>query len=486
MSENKEPLMTNEPIEHKEDNSILDDDRYSEVFLDIEKGEVVNQNPKEDPQILQMPALTNVYDRDPNDHFVNKLALELEQIKNQQQFSSSQEEKQDEPKSTKQTGHGDSKRSSWKKKPYSTLAQHVDSSEDRYFSNSPLTMSLCSSRGNSDYEDSVDQQSIGSKRTQAFRKLTYQDVEESLNKQYTKDAQISSEIDILLTYLKGQKHLFKQSSRVTEQKFNFLMFPAIFITGTMTVVTPFMSSIGWSGWAMSVLNALLTVMITINNFMKWQAVAAIYLTISNQYDKLGISVEMTRNQYMFVDNNEEKNKLILEKMKDTEKRIMDIQNNYNDIIVPYEVQLMNPVISHINIFSFIKKIDHHKKMLIMKYKDVKNDIRFLMYKWNQEQETASVENMMNDRNPEEIQKLELLLQKKEEIKTLLIQNSSSHVYTYIDNLFIREIQHSEHYYTYRSAGMYILFHPKSLERFECGNPVVDEYLNFIFTKTSSK
>jgi hypothetical protein len=35
--------------------------------------------------------------------------------------------------------------------------------------------------------------------------------------------------------------------------------------------------------------------------MKWQAVAAIYLSISNQYDKLAISVEMSRNEYMFSD-----------------------------------------------------------------------------------------------------------------------------------------------------------------------------------------
>lgn len=83
---------------------------------------------------------------------------------------------------------------------------------------------------------------------------------------------------------------------------------------------------------------------------------------------------------------------------------------------------------------------------------------------------------------DEVEKMEQLLQKKEKVKTQLIQNGSSHVYTYIDNLFIREIQHSEHYYTYRSAGMYVICRPKPLERFDCGNQVVDDYLNFIFTK----
>lgn len=431
-----------------------DEDRYSEVFVDVEKG-----NPEK--QTNESMSITSLYEKDNilNEHFINKLALELENIK--------------------------SKQESLPKK--STNAKTIEQQEERYFSNSPLTMSLCSSNGHSDYEESIlDQNSIGSNaRKNKYKKLTYEDVEISLNKHYSKESQISSELDILLTYLKGQKHLFKQSSRVTHQKFDFLMFPAIFITGTMTVVTPFLTEIKWSGWAMSVLNALLTVMITINNFMKWQAVAAIYLTISNQYDKLGISVEMTRNQYLFLDDSDEKNKLILEKMRDTEKRIMDIQNNYNDIIVPYEVQLVNPVISNINIFSFIKKIDHHKKTLIGKYKDVKNEIRYMMYKWNKEQDAMDEETAMmtREKSADEIEKMQKLLAKKDEIKSQLIQNSNSQVYSYIDNLFVREIKHSEHYYTYYSAGMYIFLPPKTLERFTCGNPVVDDYLNFIFEKT---
>ena len=448
--------------------SIADDDCYSEVFLDVEKGEMKNaevQQTEKNDVIggsalgSESMSLDDVYKQDrTNDHFATKLALELEHIKNQQE-----------------------RHSSWKRK------TNADGSEDKYYSNSPLTMSLCSSNGNSDYDDSLEQeeQSFGTKK-KTFRKITYQEVEESLNKHYTKELQLSSEIDILLTYLKGQKHIFKQASRVTEQKFNFLMVPAIFMTGTMTVVAPFMTAIGWSGYVFSVLNALLTVSITINNFMKFQAKAAIYLSISNQYDKLGISVEMTRNHYLFVEDGDEKSRLILEKMSDTEKKIMTIQNNYNDNIIPYEVQLMNPVISNINIFSFIKKIDHHKKNLIMDYKDVKNNIRYVMFKWNKEQqESFATDNVINEKRSEEIEKMQKLLQKKELLKSLLIKNNSSNVYSYIDNLFIREIQHSEHYYTYRSAGMYLIIRPKPLELFKYGNEVVDDYLNFIFTKNSS-
>ena len=398
-----------------------------ESFIDIEEqgGSIINSD--------EDVSMSEVYAAASGNHFIDKLEIELDTIK--------------------------------QKHSEINVGRHVE----QFFSNSPLTMSVCSSKVNSE-SDTMDENNTMESKKKKFVKLTYKEVEESLNRHYTKELQISSELDILLTYLKGQRHIFNQASRVTLQKFNFLMFPALFITGSMTVLSPFLDTIGWSNLLVSVLNAILTIMITINNFMKWQAIAAIYLTISNQFDKLAVSVEMSRNQFLFVDDNKEKATLILEKMRDTETRIMNIQNNYNDIVIPYEVQLLNPIISHINIFSFIKKIEHHKKTLIMKYKHVKNEIRYAMTNWEKEESKGPVS---------QIQKL---LEKKDKIKLDIILNNNNNVYSYIENLFIREIQHSQKYYTYHSAGMFLILRPKPLERTAYGNPVVDEYLNFIFTE----
>lgn len=436
--------------------NIVDDDNFTEM-VDIEKGNPQKETtmPIDNGSIDSDVSIGEVYcEEKTHEHFIDKLSMELDHIKNKYQEKSSKKEESEYKRSSVGSTGG-----------YS------------YNSNSPLTMSACSSRQLSDNEsDFGDSNTLDSKRT-FFKKITYKDVEASLNKHYTREVQMSSELDILLTYLKGQRHIFNQANRITIQKFNMLMFPAIFITGSMTVLAPFLDSVGWSDWLLSILNALLTVMITINNFMKWQAVAAIYLTISNQYDKLAISVEMSRNEYMFSDE-QKKGVLILEKMRDTEKRIMDIQNNYNDIVIPYEVQLMNPIISHINIFSFIKKIEHHKKELIMKYKDVKNEIRYIMFQWEKQNTNESVVT----KKDKDLERMQHLLEKKEEVKKQMIQNNSNNVYAYIDNLFIREIRHSEKYYTYHSAGMYFIFRPKPLERFTYGNSVVDDYLNFIFIK----
>jgi hypothetical protein len=316
-----------------------------------------------------------------------------------------------------------------------------------------------------------------------YRKLTYEDVENSLNKYKSKEEAIISEMELLITFLRGQVYVFKQSNRITLQKYNMLMFPAMSITAGMTVLAPFFEDVQWSGWAISILNALLTVMIAMNNFMKWQAIAELYMNISNQYENLMVSVEMTRNHFDFIEDPLLKKKYIIDKMKETEMRIMDVKLNYNNIIVPYEIQVHNPIISHVNIFSFIRKIEDYKRCLILKYKDIKNEINYIMYKWEKDNNRKSepLQSLIHNKKETDVKRLEWLLKKKEEVKNQLIHNNTTNVYQYIDNLFTREIAVSEAYYTYHTVGMHHFFPPKSYEKLQYGNPVVDAHLNFVFT-----
>jgi len=434
--------------------NILDDDKYSDVFIDLEGNKTETKSNEEsnsfevndqdsDVNSVQM-SLNDIYskdkEKDKEGKFLQKLQVELQQIQN------------------KQTTGNQSVRGSY-----------------NFGSCSPLSMSVDSQSMNSD--DNTDNTMKKGKHSQ-FRKLTYEDVEASLNKNFTKEIRMASELDILLTYLKGQKHIFKLSNQLTLQKFYALMFPAIFITGSITLVGPFFESVNWSGWVLSSLNALLTVLIAVNNFLKWQATAELFHNIAYQFDNLSISVEMTRNQ-LFVDDEVERSRLTFEKMKETERRIMDIKYSHNNLIIPYEVQIHNPIITHINIFSFIKKIEHHKKNLIMKYKDVKNEIRYIMFKW--EKENNEHETKFDFRKQTEVKRLEHLMKEKESLKQDILQNNSNNVYAYIDTLFTVEMQCSEEYYSYNSAGMYML---RPLPPFPelNGNPVVDNYLNFIFSQ----
>lgn len=432
--------------------NILEDDRYADVFIDLEDNKrafdsdnnshsvhfSVNEQDS-DINSVQM-SMGGIYTKKKedgeSDKFMDKLQIELENIKQNNMSTSSR-------------------------------------NSCNYGSCSPLSLSVDSQSMNSDLDTDV-----SSRRQVKFRKLTYEEVELSLNKNSTKEIRMASELDILLTYLKGQKHIFKLSNQLTLQKFYALMFPAILITGSITLVGPFFETVEWSGWLLSSLNALLTVMIAVNNFMKWQATAELFHNIAYQFDNLAISVEMTRNQ-LFVDDQEERNRMSFEKMKETERRIMDIKYSHNNLIIPYEVQIHNPIITHINIFSFIKKIEHHKKNLILKYKDVKNEIRYIMYKW--EKESNKVGNVVEIKKQSEVKRMEHLMKEKEKLKLEILENNSNNVYAYIDTLFTIEMQRSEEYYSYNSAGMYLLRPVPPLPELE-GNKVVDNYLNFIFNK----
>ena len=493
-------VLLNLKDEVEEHNINLEIDTRSNLHDDIEAN--VHQSPTNSPNTMcggVIPALNGVgggddsslslsgvysLGNDSNDYYVNRLHGELSHIRNQ--FSQS-DTRSDTSEISQSNSHA-----------------HSPSNFYNQISNASDIESLVGSNRNSNFDsdsDLDDSASILTDRVKPkYRKLTYEDVERSLNKYQSKEEQIISEVELLLTYLRGQKHVFKQSNRITIQKYNLLMFPAMSITAGITVLAPFFEDVAWSGWAISILNALLTVMIAMNNFMKWQAVAELYMNISNQYENLMTSVEMSRNQFDFIEDRVMRKDYILEKMKETERRIMDIKLNYNNVLVPYEIQLHNPIISHINIFSFLRKIEDYKRGLILKYKDVKNEIGYIMYKWEREnaQQTSSTRYTVDpsgniqapnpalaqkmSRKQKDIRRLEALLAKKEDIKSQLIHNNTTNVYTYIDNLFTREIQLSEEYYTYHSVGMYILFPPKAYKKLEYGNPVVDAYLNFVFTK----
>jgi hypothetical protein len=200
-----------------------------------------------------------------------------------------------------------------------------------------------------------------------------------------------------------------------------------------------------------------------------------YNSHAGHFDRLETSLIMIRNQTALMQNCQEKTNLVLQKIKDTESRMLEMKETFT-IMVPIEIQSQVPFISHFDIFAFIQKIDQHMKMLILKYKDVKNEIRYIMYKWktkhipdhatvdsglktendsiremyyqdiiatnnNSEHQTETEKQKENER-----QRLDFLLKQKEKIKSDIFQNQKQ--YMSIENAFVREIQHSEYNQNY--------------------------------------
>ena len=110
---------------------------------------------------------------------------------------------------------------------------------DNYFNNqSDMKLSPVSSLNGSDTE---------LKNHSRYRKLTYKEVENEIEKYYNIDVENKyyNEIDILSTYVKGQKTLFIKSKNFTQFKLNLLMIISLILTSTVTVFTPFYCHYYW-------------------------------------------------------------------------------------------------------------------------------------------------------------------------------------------------------------------------------------------------
>jgi len=251
-------------------------------------------------------------------------------------------------------------------------------------SNSPL--SLSSNTSIIDHDQDKEQIDAGNSITSDFhktrityKKLTFEEIEHSIQKNY-KNEKLASKLDILLTFVKGQKHLYTQSYHITKQKINALVFPSLLLSGSMMVISPIIQPIYWSGYFLSGLNVLLTIFTSVLNFWDLQNKLNQYNTYANHFDRLETSLIMTRNNIFLMDNVTDKNERILKKIQETETRMMEMKEE-NAILIPPEIQLQAPIISHLDIFSFIQQMENQMKSLLVSYKDVKNEIRYIMYKW---------------------------------------------------------------------------------------------------------
>jgi hypothetical protein len=272
---------------------------------------------------------------------------------------------------------------------------------ENYRSNSPISISNSGSPENSfhgsdnelsdsDYNDDpmlreynlfMHRQENATEKKGGFKKLGYKDTIQMIDKYYehTLENRFSNEIDILTTYLKGQKHLYIQAKQLTQWKLNCLMFPTLTLTAFITIVSPFIECNPWSTGFISAVNAIIALFIATINYLKLESHIEIYMQRANHFDKLETSLEFANNKLSFLQHEKDKTKLVLLKIKEVEKKISEMKNTAI-VFIPDEIKLLFPIICNINIFAFIKKMEMHKKNLVLKFKDIKNEIRFIHYK----------------------------------------------------------------------------------------------------------
>ena len=310
-------------------------------------------------------------------------------------------------------------------------------------SNSPMTLSKSGSESSFETSEETDRtentlnetkqrltllQSSNKPREKHFRNLLFSEIERSLDT-FDSGCKLSNELDIIITYLNGQKHLYINSRNFTRCKLNILMVPTLIISTVVTIISPFICLYGWSNITISILNATITLLISLVNYFKLESSTQIYDHLSSQYDKLQTVLELANSRLIFLDSELEQNTLVNKTIQEFEVKIFEIKDS-TTIFIPEDVKRLFPIISHINIFSFIKRIETYKKSLIFKYRDAKNELRYILYK--------------TKRGTYDIRykaRIEYLMDIKNKIRDELIEYKN--VYSYMDDAFIQEIKNAE-------------------------------------------
>lgn len=327
------------------------------------------------------------------------------------------------------------------------------------YSNSPITLS----ENNSD-EDEDD----GTR----FRSLTLAEVEQSIDKHYDDtDNKYSSELDILITYMKGQKNLYLQSHLLSQYKLNLIMIPALLISSAVTIFAPLIQNYYWSGGVVSGLNAFIAMLISLANYYKLESSTQTFYNTALQYDKLETSLEFVSSKIIFMDDLSNLSKVVFEKVNEIEQKIAEIKD-WNPLFIPNEVRQIFPVISHINIFSFIKRIESNKKVLIAKYKDIKNEIRYILYRRSNKNDSK----INIDRQEKRFQ---CLCETKEKLKVEL--GHYRNAYSHIDEIFTIEIKNAEKKKKWFQCVRESCSDYDGLAKYNETNPVVDKYMHYIFS-----
>lgn len=178
---------------------------------------------------------------------------------------------------------------------------------DKYYSDDEDKLNYLGSRSASDNESKNDYNFYVSPENNdmnivdiSYEAVSYSSLRRNINRDYEPDMpnRYSSALDILASYLKGQKIIYMEARNSTVNLLNWFMLPSIFLSAACSVLSQSILNTDYGPHILAALNVGVACLIAIINYLKLDAASEAHKISAHQYDKLQSSVEFTSGQVL--------------------------------------------------------------------------------------------------------------------------------------------------------------------------------------------
>ncbi len=256
-----------------------------------------------------------------------------------------------------------------------------------------------------------------------YKKLSYNDVKMQINKYYDLDfsQRYSSALDILASYLKGQKIIYMEARYHSLVLLYLFTIPSIFLSTFCAVGQYQIEKFDWGKYVLSSSNGLLTFLLSLISFLKLDATAQAYKITAHQYDKLQSYVEFQSGKLLLFNNNYKK--IIKSRHRNcnsqnTQNNVVNTQNN----VVNAQNNVVNAQNNVVNAQTTANKQRKKRNKLINKlYTDSNSD------SLSMSSDDDMVRDDIADSEDEDSQEEEVLKSKYNKLEIKLLQSLKSKI-----------------------------------------------------------